>query len=99
MNYSTPEYLVKEISDSWQPIIDSFMYCVAEDILRNGMPEVTNIEFTVHYGLLRILYTGGDSRTDAYANLARTVSGKYCYDCGIVATRHAFGVPKCNDCV
>lgn len=96
MTYLTTEF--EDLPEAWQSIVESFSYCVAEDIMRNSMPEVTDVEYIIHYGLLKVLFKGGDIRTDSYATIARAMSGKFCFECSTIATRHVFGVPKCDEC-
>lgn len=91
--------ITEEVPEGWIPIIEAFNYCVINDILKNGMPDVYNVVFSIKYGLLQVTYQGGNTATDNYAAFARSVSAKYCQECGSIATRDTFGVPKCNDCI
>lgn len=93
------EYTLDDVPESWLSIVEAFNYRVVHDIVNNGMPDVYNVVFSVRYGLLQVTYQGGNAITDAYAAFARSMSGKYCKECGALATRDTFGEPKCNDCV
>lgn len=94
MNY----LITDEVPEYWEPLLDSFITMVQWEEEFNQGPKVDCLDASVHKGLLRLIYEGGDATTDALARFAREHSGKICFSCGAPATRVVFQYPKCDEC-
>lgn len=91
-------YISDEVPEAWNHIIDTFMTMVQWNCEFNNGPEIENVAFTMKRGLLHITYAGGDSSTDLMAHFSREMSSNVCAECGVPATRHVFGSPRCDEC-
>lgn len=94
MIYSISE----DVPSSWDPIIEAFITMAEYDVEHHKGIPIDNLEFGMKRGLLTVTYTGGSKITDAFAMFAREMSGKFCTECGSLATRTAFETPKCDNC-
>jgi hypothetical protein len=84
-----------DIPESWDFIIDIFL-----DLVRKSTnePDIYDVNFRLHRGLLKCEYNGGSKVIDAYALMAREISSNICKECGQTTSERVFGVPLCSDC-
>lgn len=72
--FSDLDYWKDDIPDRWHSLLDTFVQLVMWSVKMNKMPDVQITDVRDKFGQLRIYYTGGDHRTDAYADFARVMS-------------------------
>jgi len=87
-----------DFPETWLPLVDTFLECSTIAAETRGMEEVTDIVATEKRGQLWISFKGGDDESDSFAQFARVLSAKICYDCGAPAERLVFGYAKCAGC-
>lgn len=90
--------MTDDIPEAWNPIINAFISATEYAVEFNNVPQVDNMDFIVHRGLLKPLFDGGNSMIDAFAIFAREMSSHICAECGDPATRIQFSSPRCNNC-
>ena len=74
-----------EIGVGWIPLVETFLKLAEWDAQYNKTPPVQILQVKEKFGELRIYYSGGDKRTDAYVTFAMAMSKQMCEECGAPA--------------
>ena len=71
-----------ECGDGWYYLIDNLLHSIQWRIVNQKVEQVTAEQIKEKFGTLRFYYEGGDDRIDGMVELAESMSGGICENCG-----------------